>query len=122
MNCCIFIGRLTSTPELKTTQSGKSVTDFSIAVSRKAIGSEQADFIRCTAWDKVAEVITKYKRQGDMISVTGRLTTETYKDKNGNDRSKTYVLVNQVEFIGNAPARDPDNGQIPDAETDDFPF
>ena len=127
MNKIELTGRLTATPELKTTTSGKSVTEFTLAVDRRPQTEHQADFIRCTAWDKVADLICRYKQQGDLIAVCGSLRIETYKDRNGNDKSKTYVLVAEVEFLGsrqqaaapNAPARDQTNGQIPD---DDFPF
>lgn len=131
MNKIEIIGRLTATPELKTTASGKSVTEFTIAVDRFADGEKQADFIRCTAWNKQADIICRYKQQGDLMAVCGSLRVEKYKDRNGNDKYKTYVLVSEVEFFGSrqtvpadaaAPVRDQTNGQIPDAADDDFPF
>ena len=123
MNKCILTGRLTAAPDLKTTNSGKSVTEFTIAVDRYTDGEKQADFIRCTAWNKQAENLCKYKQKGDLIGISGSLRHEKYKDKDGNDRYKDYVLVSEVEFLGSkATARDPDNGQIPDEADDDFPF
>ena len=60
MNSICLIGRLTADPELKTTQSGISVTSFSVAVDRNFRGKDQerqTDFINCVAWRQTAEII-----------------------------------------------------------------
>ena len=131
MNKVELIGRLAATPELRTTTSGKNVCDFTLAADRVDTVEKQADFvrvpvsesrsdfIRCTAWGKLADVLCRYKKQGDQIAVMGSLRVDKYTDKNGNDRYKNYVLVSELEFLGKAPARDQQNGQIPE---DDFPF
>ena len=132
MNTILITGRLTATPELRTTPNGKNVTDFTLAVKRK-LDKDKTDFIRCTAWGKLADTICTFKTQGDLIGVYGTMRTEKYKDKDGNEREKVYVLVSEVEFFNrvketptpvpdfNAPARDQRNGQIPD-DNEDFPF
>lgn len=101
MNTCNFTGRLTKDPELKTTQSGKSVTSFCIAVNRRSKSGEQpqADFIDCVAFEKTAEIICKYLSKGSPIGLTGRLQTRTY-DKDGEKRKVTELVVNEFDFIG----------------------
>lgn len=101
MNNTIIIGRFTKDPELKSTQSGKSVTNFCLAVSRRVKSGEQAqaDYIDCVAWDKTAETICKYCKKGSPLGVTGRLQTRTY-DKDGNKIKVTELVVLEFDFIG----------------------
>ena len=102
LNACILMGRLTADPELRTTQSGKSVTSFSMAVERdfQQDGERQADFIDVVAWRGTAEFICKYFRKGRMIAVVGRIQTRTYTDKDGNKRKATEVVADKVSFTG----------------------
>lgn len=100
-NKVILGGRLTSTPELKSTQSGTKVTSFSIAVNRRGgKGEEQtADFINCVAWKERAELICKFFVKGSSILAEGELQTRKWKDNQGNDRNATEVIVSQVHFV-----------------------
>lgn len=71
LNACVLMGRLTANPELRTTQSGKSVASFSMAVERdfQQDGERKADFIDVVAWRGTAEFICKYFRKGRMLSL-----------------------------------------------------
>lgn len=102
LNACVLMGRLTADPELRTTQSGKSVASFSLAVDRdfQQDGEKQADFISVVAWGKTAEFIDKYFCKGRMIAVVGRIQTRTYTDKDGNKRKATEVVADKVSFTG----------------------
>lgn len=103
INNVTILGRLTATPELKTTQSGNSVTSFTVAVDRKytPTGQErQTDFIECVAWRNTAEFIAKYFSKGDMLAVEGKLQTRLYEDKHGNKRKAVEVVVSNVSFCG----------------------
>lgn len=106
MNTIILTGRITKKPILKNTKGGKSVCEFSIAVNRK--DKNQADFINCVVYGVVAENLAKYQDKGSQISVLGALRVDKYIDGNGNNKYKTYVLVNNIEFLGNKPKEDPD--------------
>ena len=111
LNRVILMGRLTAIPELKTTQSGNSVTSFSVAVDRNYVkqGEERkADFINCVAWRNTAEFICRYFGKGSMIAVEGQLQTRTYQAKDGSNRYVTEVMVDNVSFTGE---RRDDNGQ-----------
>lgn len=102
LNSCVLMGRLTADPELRTTQSGKSVASFSLAVDRdfQQSGEKQADFISVVAWGKTAEFIDKYFCKGRMIAVVGRIQTRTYTDKDGNKRKAVEVVADKVSFTG----------------------
>lgn len=103
INNSVLMGRLTATPELKSTASGVPVTSFTLAVERSFVkqGEErQADFIDCVAWRNTAEFISRYFQKGSMIAVTGSIQTRNFEDKNGNKRKATEVLVSQASFCG----------------------
>ena len=102
-NQAILAGRLTADPELKTTQSGISVTQFTVAVSRpkrKDDNTDTADFISCVAWKERAELVTKYFRKGSAIMVIGQIQTRTWTDNNNQKRYATEVLVDNIRFVG----------------------
>lgn len=101
MNIICLLGRLTDTPELKTTQNGVSVTSFTVAVDRAYTpkGQEkQTDFINCVAWRNTAEFLTKYFGKGQRMALTGSLQSRAYTDKNGNNRVAFEVVADQVFF------------------------
>ena len=100
-NLVVLTGRLTADPELKTTQSGISVTSFSIAVDRRyRVGEErQTDFINVVAWRQQAEFVAKYFKKGNMIGIEGSIQTRKYTDKNGNNRTAFEVVANNVQFV-----------------------
>ena len=97
MNKIVLIGRLVARPELKETSSKNNYTKFTIAVDRKVKG--EADFIDCIAWNKQAEIITKYFDKGNKIGIDGYLTINNYKDKDGNNRNSAEVVVDNFDFI-----------------------
>ena len=111
MNVVILMGRLTKSPELKTTNSGISVTSFSVAVNRSYSkdGNNQTDFINCVAWRNNAEFITKYFGKGQMIAIKGSLQQRSYTDKDGNKRTTYDVVVDSASFCGNKEgSKEPD--------------
>ena len=101
-NKVILGGRIARDPELKTTQSGLSVTQFSIAVNRKSTKDQQApqaDFINVTAWRNTAEFITKFFRKGSSICIVGSLQTRSFTDKTGSKREVTEVVADEAYFV-----------------------
>lgn len=99
MNSFIGIGRLTKDPELRYTTSNKAVASFSIAITRTYKGQNESDFINCECWEQVAETLSKYTHKGDLIAVNGNIKTDKYQDSNGNNKTRTYILVNRVQFL-----------------------
>ena len=100
MNHFVGIGRLTRDPDVRYTQSGKAVVSFTLAIDRRrsGAGNQQADFVACVAWEKTAEVISRYCTKGKKIAVEGRIQTRSYEAKDGTKRYATEVVVNNMEF------------------------
>lgn len=104
-NKVILMGNLTRDVEVRTTPSGQSVANFSLAVSRSWKGQdgqqqEQTSFINCVAWGKPGEIIAQYVKKGDPLLVSGRLDQRSYEDKDGNKRQAVEVNVEDFNFIG----------------------
>lgn len=91
---------MTKDPELRSTGSGVEVCGFTVAVDRRAgkDGEKKCDFIECTAWRKTGVFVDKYFKKGDGITVIGRMESEKYQDKDGNNRTAWKVTVDEVEF------------------------
>lgn len=123
LNSIVIMGRLTANPELKTTNSGLSVTSFTVAVDRafQSNGEKQTDFINCVAWRNNAEFITKYFTKGQMIAVQGSLQSRNYEDKNGNKRTAFDVVVERSSFCGGKVEKDEQiNNDIDTSEFDEI--
>ena len=99
MNNINICGRLTADPELKTTQSGVSVCAYNLAVKRPKV-KDTTDFLTCVSWRQGAEYLSKYGRKGDMVAVSGVLTTRSWEDKNGNKRISHEIVADTVELVG----------------------
>ena len=103
LNKVILGGRLTADPELKTTQSGVSVTTFTIAVNRRFSGKEgeqpQADFINVTAWRQTAEFITRFFRKASSICVVGSIQTRSWTDQQGQKHWVTEIVADEAYFV-----------------------
>lgn len=101
MNKAIIAGRLTHDPELKQTQSGTPVCTFNVAVNRRFAkeGDQSVDFLAVTAWKQTAEFVTRHFKKGSSICVVGSIQTRSWKDQNGNNRSTTEILADEVLFV-----------------------
>lgn len=96
MNKAILIGRLARDPDVRTSQDGKMVARYTLAVNRI---NDQADFIRCVAFGKSAEFAEKYLRKGTKIVVEGRIQTGSYTDRDGRKVYMTEVIIERQEFV-----------------------
>lgn len=102
MNKVFFTGRLAADAELRTTTSGKSVTTFSLAVNDGFGEKQKAYFFNVVVWGKGAEAVANYTHKGSKVAVTGKLTSRSYDDKNGNKRTAIEVVADMmggVEFL-----------------------
>lgn len=149
LNQCQFIGRLGQAPEMRYMQNGDAVASFSIACGSswkdKATGEKQerTEWVSCTAFGKLAEIIGEYLGKGSQVYVSGKLKTEKY-EKDGQTRYSTKVIVDNMQMLGgkregeqqdqrgdssSAPARRPAPAQRPESSgssfdnfDDDIPF
>lgn len=116
MNSACICGRLTKDPETRATQSGTTVSTFTLAVDRRK-KDDGADFIRCVAFGKSADTISNYVRKGDMFGVTGRISTRSYENKQGQKVFVTEVIVNDFTFLQPKAQK---AAQTPSADNDEF--
>lgn len=99
MNKVFLIGRLTADPEVRATQDGKTIAQYTLAVDRRvAKADQQTDFIRCVAWEKRGEFAERYLRKGSKIAVSGRIQTGSYTDRDGKKIYTTDVVIEECEF------------------------
>lgn len=98
MNSINIIGRLTSDPELKTTQSGITVCSFTLAVKRPRV-KDTTDFIPVVAWRQSAEYISKYAHKGSVVAASGVLTTRKYETSNGDKRTAYEIVADNVSVL-----------------------
>ena len=127
LNKVVLAGRLTADPELKQTQSGISVTSFTLAVNRKYAKDQeqqQTDFINIVAWRQTAEFISRYFKKGSALCITGSIQVRTWQDQQGQKRYATEVIADEAMFVDsksdNQPAANGSyipgtTGYVPDA-------
>ena len=140
MNKVVLMGRLTRDPEVRYSQgeNALAIARYTLAVDRRFRrnndGEQTADFIGCVAFGRSAEFAEKYFRQGLRISVSGRIQTGSYTNKDGIKVYTTEVVVEEQEFAeskseqgrgnqGAMGAPDADGFQnIPDGIEEELPF
>jgi single-strand DNA-binding protein len=102
MNKVFLIGNLVRDPEVRATQSGISVCNFTVAVNRrfkKENGEQETDFLNVIAWRQLAELCGKYLAKGRKVAVTGSIQTRTYEAKDGSKRTAWDIVADEVEFL-----------------------
>lgn len=98
MNIVVLVGRITKDLELRTTNSGKDICNYSLAVQ---VDKDTTNFFDCTTFGESAKALCNYCKKGDLISVTGQLRTSQYVDKNNVKHNNVYVLTNKITFLAN---------------------
>lgn len=103
INRVVLVGRLTRDPDIRKTQSGLSVANFTLACDRRYSGGKgqdkQTDFINCVAWRQFADFLGQYAHKGALVGIDGRIQVETYNDKSGNKTSKTTVQCDDIKLL-----------------------
>ena len=109
MNKVYLIGNLTRDPEMRSTQSGVTVCNFSIAVNRRfkdADGKAQTDYFNIVAWRQLGELCGKFLMKGKKVAVVGSIQTRSYEAQDGSKRTAYDIVADEVEFLspmGEAP-------------------
>ena len=98
-NNLILIGRITKDIELRYTPSNKAVAEISLAVNN---GKDDTTFIRLTAFDKLAELVSKYCKKGDLIGTQSIIKNHNWEDKNGNKHYEYSFIINKISFLTKA--------------------
>ena len=115
-NKVLLMGRLTRDVELKYTPSNMAVANIGLAVGRryKTKDGEQLEettFVDCEAWSRTAELMNQYLSKGRPVFIEGRLKLDQWQDKDGSNRSKLKIVIENFQFIDSRPSsHDDGNG------------
>lgn len=130
VNKVIIIGRLGQEPEMRNTQGGQSVCNFSVATTEswkdKATGQKQekTEWHKIVTWGKTAELCNQYLSKGKQLYLEGKLQTRSWEDKEGQKKYSTEIVASSVQFIGEGKGKQ--ENQQPqinsDFAADDIPF
>ena len=96
MNNYMCVGRITKDIELKYTSSNKAVAEISLAVNNS---KDDTSFIRLTAFDKLAELVSNYCKKGDLIGTQSIIKNYNWTDKNGNKHYDYSFIINKISFL-----------------------
>lgn len=102
INRVVLVGRLTKNPEFRTTPSGVSIANFTLAVNRtftNAQGEREADFINVVVFRKQAENVNNYLSKGSLAGVDGRIQSRSYDNNEGKRVFVTEVVADSVQFL-----------------------
>lgn len=103
-NKVLLMGRLTRDIELRYTPSNQAVANIGLAVNRRwrnkdGQDQEETTFVDCEAWGRTAEVMSQYLAKGRPVFIEGRLRLDTWQDKEGGNRSKLKVVIDNFQFV-----------------------
>lgn len=123
VNKVILLGRLGSDPEVRNLPSGSKVVSFSIATSenytnKEGVKVEQTEWHRIELWDNQANVAEQYLKKGDMAYVEGKIRTEKWTDKDGQERYTTKIRGNTLQLVGGrGGGSSSDDGDVPPSQS-----
>jgi len=134
VNKVFLIGNAGQDAEVKSTSSGKSVANFSLAINdgfrdKAGKSGQRVEWVRCVAWNKLAEIAGKYVNKGRLVFVEGRLQTRQYENREGTEKTVCEVVVTTLRVLGggkNDGAGHSDGDAPPqaaeEAQVGDIPF
>jgi single-strand DNA-binding protein len=99
LNKVMIIGRLGRDPDIRYTQGGKAVANFSVATDSGRGDDKKTEWHKIVVWDKLADLCGKYLTKGRLVYVEGRIQTREY-EKDGERRFSTEIVGYQVTFLG----------------------
>ena len=111
INRVVLVGRLTKDVEVRKTQNGLSVAQFTVACDRRksSEGESSADFINCVAWRQSADFLGQYARKGAMVGVEGRIQTRNYDNAQGQRVYVTEVVADSVSLCESKKSQESSN-------------
>lgn len=123
LNKVQFIGHLGRDPEERFLADGKAVSNFPVAsgekyTDRNGEKQETTEWLRCTAFDRLAEICNEYLAKGSLVYVEGKLKTRKYTDKDGIERYSTECVVREMKMLGGRPEREEQSARAPEQRSD----
>jgi len=127
VNKAIIVGHLGKDPELKYTQSGTPVANFSIAtnenwVDKSGNKQERTEWHRIVVWGKLAEICGEYLSKGKQVYIEGRLRTRSWQDRDGHTRYTTEITASDMVMLGKAGGEKFEESEAPAPGDEDIPF
>lgn len=116
LNSCNFIGNLGQDPEVKTTQAGKKIVNFSIAVTEKwknAQGErqERTEWVRVNCFqDGLCGVIENYVKKGSKVYISGKMNTRSWDDQSGQKKYATEINLQNLVMLDGANGQSGNQG------------
>lgn len=117
INVVALAGNAVGDPTVRSTNSGKKVATFRLAVNNP-LSEKEVLFIDVDTWEKQAEFVEKYVKKGSLISVVGRLKQDTW-EKDGQKRSSISVITERLNFVNSGKKKDA--GESDDAADENVP-
>lgn len=102
LNQTVIVGRLVREPELRETDTGKKITNITLAVPRSyknVSGEYDTDFISCVLWQGIAENTVNYIKKGDLLGVKGRVQSRMIEAEDNSKRSVMEIVAEKVTFL-----------------------
>ena len=108
VNKVILIGNLGSDPEVRYLESGSAVAKFNIATTESYTNKngervDNTEWHRIELWEGLAKVAEKYLKKGNQVYIEGRIRTDNWTDKEGQQRSGVTIRANTLTMLGSAP-------------------
>lgn len=127
LNKAMIIGNMTQDPEVKTTPSGQSVVNFSIAtnlvwVDESGQKKEKAEFHNIVAWRKLADIIGQYLKKGSKVYIEGRLQTRSWEDKDTSKKMyRTEIIADNMIMLDRKGTTSTNtNEEVKSVKTNDY--
>jgi len=104
VNRAILIGRLGRDPEMRFTQSGMAVANFSLATNERWVGQdgnrqERTEWHNIVAFGKLADICGQFLKKGKLVFIEGRLQTREWDDRDGNKRRTTEIVASNMQML-----------------------
>ena len=121
VNKVILIGHLGRDPELRYTQGGQPVANFTMATTENWVSKDgqkeaRTEWHRIVAWGKLGEICHEFLVKGKQVYIEGKLQTRSWEDQNHNKRTTTEIVVQNMVMLGSKE----DAGKEPSAEPGDY--
>lgn len=119
LNRVTVVGRIGKNPEMRYTKNDKEVVNFSVATTEKYQNNKSTEWHQMVCFGKKAQFVNQYISKGDLVAVTGRLKTNKWKDKNGNNRYTTQIYISTINPLGNKQSNQQNNSNNNETAQDD---
>ncbi|QEG08981.1 single-strand DNA-binding protein [Aeromonas phage 4_4512] len=108
VNKAVILGNVGDDPSIRYMPNGKAVANFTVATSeswkdQQGHKQERTEWHRCTAYDKLAEIIGEYVKKGSKLYLEGKLQTRKWQDQQGQDRYTTEIIVSEMQMLDGKP-------------------